>query len=370
MLQPLTPEYHAEVGRFGAARWDEVLAQFRDANLYQTSAYGAARWGESRLRHVVIYTRGRPVGAAQVQVVKPPLIGALSGVAYIAWGPMWRPRGEEDCVEHLRQTVRALVNEFATKWGLYLTISPLAYDDQGSLADILCGEGLKWHHEKKRTVIVDLGPDLNDIRKNLVPRWRTELNRSERNELSIIEGTSVDLFHSFRPLYVEMKERKKFVDFVDLDEFARLQELLPDPYKMRLMLCHKDGRAVAGAITSLIGDVGLAILWATSPEGRAQRAAYFLQWRTVEWLKASGCSTYDLRGVSREINPGGYRFKLGLAGKNAQELGYVGSFAVSRRALGAIIASTGIAMRDGYRAMRSRLSSFRRRAGARPGQSA
>ena len=89
-------DYSIETGNISEAEWNGLLAQFDDATIYQTHAYGAVRWGSDKLSHAVVRRNGEIVGAAQAVIYKVPLIPA--GIAYIPWGPLWRKRGER-CID-------------------------------------------------------------------------------------------------------------------------------------------------------------------------------------------------------------------------------------------------------------------------------
>jgi lipid II:glycine glycyltransferase (peptidoglycan interpeptide bridge formation enzyme) len=53
---------------------------------------------------------------------------------------------------------------------------------------------------------------------------------------------------------------------------------------------------------------------------------YLIQWRMIQWSKENGCSLYDFRGVSGDLdesNPlyGLYRFKKGFNGEFTEFVG-------------------------------------------------
>ena len=56
--------------------WNAVLAGFDDAILYQTWRYGAERWGEGNLSHVVLERDGVPVATAQLALDRLPVLGS------------------------------------------------------------------------------------------------------------------------------------------------------------------------------------------------------------------------------------------------------------------------------------------------------
>ena len=222
------------------------------------------------------------------------------------------------------------------------------------LRKILVDEGFHFTGSDYNTVLIDISGPEETIRTNLVARWRTDLNRSQRNELALSAGEQMELYDRFEPIYDEMFDRKKLVEFGDLAVYRRVQQSLPEASKMSIMLCAEQGETDgAGAITSAIGDTALAILWATNNLGRDSRGAYFLQWEIIRWAKQQGCHWYDLGGVTRETNPGGYRFKCGLAGKNGRETRFLGQFQASPTRLHAYLLNVLLQGRNKVRAMRT-----------------
>jgi len=148
--------------------------------------------------------------------------------------------------------------------------------------------------------------------------------------LIMSSGEDIELYDRFAPIYEEMIDRKNLVDFGDLEVYRQVQADLPDNMKMNIMMCAPPGEPDgAGAITSAMGDTGLAILWATNRTGRESKGAYLLQWEVIRWLKQQGCRWYDLGGVNKDDNPGGYRFKCGLGGKQGSEVQFLGQFQAS-----------------------------------------
>jgi lipid II:glycine glycyltransferase (peptidoglycan interpeptide bridge formation enzyme) len=43
-------------------------------------------------------------------------------------------------------------------------------------------------------------------------------------------------------------------------------------------------------------------------------------------MKQNGICSYDLGGINPALNPGGYKFKLGLAGKLGKDTSFVGQY--------------------------------------------
>ena len=319
--------YNYEIDEVDENYWYQVLKKLDDVNIYQTWSYDAIRCGRKNISHLVLKKNGDIVAAAQARIVKIPYVKV--GIAYIRWGPLWKLHGNKNSIEVFSQSIRALRNEYACRRGLVLRIYPILFDNNSDLfLSCLETEGFSKNKtiRKERTLIIDLDQPLDALRKGLKQKWRNCLNRAEKNELEIIEGHDDKLFEKFITIYREMIERKMFIEPNDINEFRLIQRDLPEAFKMKIYLCRFKGDICVGAIFSAIGDTGVYLLGATNNTGMKSNGSYLLQWKFIEWLKENGFSWYDLNGINPETNPGSYRFKNGLCGKNGRDVYFLGQF--------------------------------------------
>lgn len=304
--------------------WYNRLEQFGDASFYQTWAYGAVSWGDSQLSHLVLEPADGPAGLAQVRVVTLPVLRA--GVAYVRWGPCAQRRGAPWDPDAWRQSLGALVAEYADRRGLLLRVIPNVYEEDdhaGAALEILREHGLERDAAipAYRTIRVDLAPDPEAIRKRFDGKWRNQLNAAERRDLTVTEGTGDDLFGQFVDLYDEMMSRKQFETSVDVRAFRRIQQRLPDASKMLVLIAASNGVAQAGLVATAVSETGIYLLGATTSEGMKNKGSYLLQWQMMCRLRTVGCRWYDLGGINPETNPGVYHFKNGMGGIECRQLG-------------------------------------------------
>jgi hypothetical protein len=326
-IRQLSPGYTAECDAADEQTWYETLQEFKDANIYQTWAYVAVRSGQRNMSHLVLLNNGQIVSMALARITKLPFLKA--GVAYVMWGPVWRRRGTEDNVETLRQAIRALRNEYVCRRGLILRLFPLLFDADAS-ADFLTmleGEGFSLSGgSRSRTILMDLRPCLEDLRSGMRPHWARELKVAEKRYLEIIQGSDDELFKNFIAIYKEMVSRKKFLEPHDIHQFREVHAQLPEEFKMKILLCKAGEECYSGLVCSMIGDTAVYLFGATSNSGLKSKGSYLLQWKLIEQLKRSGVSVYNLNGVNPSANPGTYKFKDDLAGKNGKDLYFLGRF--------------------------------------------
>jgi lipid II:glycine glycyltransferase (peptidoglycan interpeptide bridge formation enzyme) len=313
-------DYQVLVDQTGKAEWSALLQQFADASIYQTWSYGAVRWGEKNLSHVVLRRGAEVVAMAQAAVRK--VIGFPVGIAYVPWGPIWRLKSTAATTGVFLEVIKALRVEYADNRGLLLRVSPNEIaDGYDKVATELTETGFKLTSLPYRTLLLNITAPLETLRKGLDQKWRNQLNRAERNGLEVIQGVGDDIYSEFAGLYRMLRARKKFETFVDIEEFRRIQQGLEADLKMRVMICYADGAPAAALVGSAIGEKGIYLFGATNDTGMKSKGSYLLQWRMLEWLKEAGCRWYDLGGIDPEGNHGVYHFKSGLSGRDVRHVG-------------------------------------------------
>lgn len=313
--------YSARLGSADRAEWEKLLRQFDDATIYQTWSYGAVRWGEPNLSHLILEKEGIIVGLAQATIRRLPWLKA--GFAYIPWGPVWRKTGEEQEDEHLRNLLRALKQEYSGRRGLLLRLAPNeAEAHNSSIRPLLEGEGFVLFARPYRTLLIDLSTSLDELHKKVSRRWRRALKAAQTKGLEIIEGTSDDMFNVLVALHRKMVARKKFRPGIDIGEFQAIQKDLPDQDKMKIMICLQQGEPISALCASLLGRKAVALVGGTTSQGLNSGSFHLLNWRMIERMQQAGARYYDFGGYDPEENPGTASFKDGLPGEDVMHVGH------------------------------------------------
>ena len=300
-----------------------MLDLFNDANLYQTWSYGAVRWGGKNLSHIVLKRNDEVVGITQLRIVRPTSL--KFGMAYLRWGPICHRRGTELDSGVFARMADALHQEYVVKRRLLLHILPNAFVGSAR-AEVFQSAFANFALEPSttaktyRTFVLDIAPSIEELRKNLDKKWRNQLSRSEKNGLNVVAGSGTDAYRRFSTMYRQMRDRKTFETTVDVEEFSRIQQDLPEDQRMRILICERNGKPVAGVVASAMGDSAIYLLGATSDDGLDAKGSYLLQWTWIQWLKENGVRWYDLGGIDPEGNSGVYHFKKGFSGVDVCQL--------------------------------------------------
>jgi lipid II:glycine glycyltransferase (peptidoglycan interpeptide bridge formation enzyme) len=315
--------WKVEVDGATPAEWAEMLGLFNDANIYQTWSYGRVRWGDENLSHFVLKHDGEPLAIAQLRIVRPTRL--KFGIAYLRWGPLCERRDRSLNAEVACAMAQALEEEYVHKRKLFLRILPNAFEGSPR-AEAFLSAFSKFTPEPLvaentyRTFLVDLAPDLSEVRRRFDVKWRNQLTRSEKNSLRVMAGQETGQYRKFCEIYYEMLKRKGFQTTVDVEEFGRIQEDLPAEQRMHVLIAESEGVPVAGLVASAMGDSAIYLLGATSDAGLQSKGAYLLHWNFIERLKTKGTKWYDLGGIDPEKNPGVYHFKRGFSGSDVSQI--------------------------------------------------
>ena len=342
MCESCDRNYQVEVDRSSPDEWAQMIDLFCDANVYQTWAYGRVRWGTKNLSHLVLRRSGEVLGIAQVRIVQPTRLNF--GMAYLRWGPLYERCGKPIDPAVTECMARALEAEYAVKRKLFLRVVPNAFVGSSRAAVMQSAFGrftgeAGAEHNTYRTLLLDLAPGLDELRRSLDKKWRNQLSRAENSGLEVISGSGNDEYRVFCGIYQEMRRRKAFETTVDVEEFGRIQEDLAERHRMRILICQDRGMPVAGLVASAMGDSAVYLLGATADKGLNSKGAYLLQWTLIQWLKGQGIRWYDLGGIDPERNPGVYHFKRGLSG---MDVSHMTPLVASKSVVSSIIGRAGV----------------------------
>lgn len=296
------------------SQWRTLAAEFEDytyRHLWEFGSACAARQGFEN-EFIALTRSGRVIGLAHVRVKRAPLLPV--GVAYISGGPMIRGRG--DPLGGLEAILRALKEVYVTRQKLVLRIQPPFADSDWNerQRSVYLEHGFYDLNRGYQTILVDLEPSEEEIRRRLDQRWRNRLNRSLRSEIRVVCGRDNAAFREFCRLYEILLERKKFEVDLPADFYYRVHQTLDESERFEVLTAVMNDEPIAGYVYSVLGDRCVLLLGATTQAGLKHSASNLLQWHLIRLLKDRGIRWYDLGGIDPQGNPGVYEFKKGLSG--------------------------------------------------------
>ncbi|MTI85556.1 MAG: aminoacyltransferase [Firmicutes bacterium] len=274
----------------------------------------------------VIKDAGEIKGAGSILLRKLPVVGKT--FMYCPRGPVL-DYSDRDILKFFNTEMQQVAKKYK---GLMLKIDPDIEISRQDVIDNLWGTGftqkpqtLNFEGIQPRFVSrLDIAPDLDDIMAGFHSKTRYNIRLAGRKGVNVRVGERNDL-KRFQEIMEETGTRDNFV-VRKLAYFEKMYDALVPPGYMRLFVAEHEGEMLAGTICTRFGDKCWYLYGASSNTKRSLMPNYALQWEMIKWAKESGCTLYDFRGISGDLDPsnplyGLYRFKKGFQGSYTEFIG-------------------------------------------------
>ncbi|MCB1516343.1 MAG: peptidoglycan bridge formation glycyltransferase FemA/FemB family protein [Hyphomicrobiaceae bacterium] len=302
-----------DIEKVDGRTWDKVASEFDQIAQEQLFSFAHSRWPGVDLEPVLFREKGEVVGGTMMMVQPLPL--KLADIAVCKWGPVLKDVKSADKARVYASMVRTLVDEYADRRGMMLSVLPKAVPaPRNFMVEVLekqgfaRGSGLLFPSR----YIVNLRLDDEAQKRSFAQKWRYHLNKSLKADLTFEHGDATRL-REFDALYQAMSDRKRFADHSAYDTITTLFETDIDAVTPELFFVREGGEVIAGAIIFKAGDTAVYLYGATVDRALPLRAGYFLHWHIIRWLRDNTRATwYDLGGT--DGFQGLHQFKKGMVG--------------------------------------------------------
>jgi lipid II:glycine glycyltransferase (peptidoglycan interpeptide bridge formation enzyme) len=178
------------------------------------------------------------------------------------------------------------------------------------------------------TIFIDLKKDLNQLKKEMKPKTRYNINLSLRKGVKVRKAELNELKTWFK-LYEETCRRNG----IYLHDIEYFQAVLAtkingtnSPAEVELLIAEIENDPLAAMFLVYSGQRTTYLYGASSSIKRNFMATYALQWEAIKRAKEKGCTEYDMFGISSKPDPshplyGLYRFKKGFGGNIFHRMG-------------------------------------------------
>lgn len=170
------------------------------------------------------------------------------------------------------------------------------------------------------------GKSPDDVLKGMNQQWRRNIKKATKSEVEVTRGTRDDLA-AFHHLYRHTAERDHFTPR-PASYFETMHDALvaEEPDRFQLWLARHEGDLVAATIAIRVGTHYWYSYGASSTEKRDVRGSNAVQWAMISQALESGCTTYDLRGITDTLDAedshvGLIQFKVGTGGEAVEYAG-------------------------------------------------
>lgn len=309
--------------------FNDFIAQHPKGHILQSYEWGEVKASTGWKPHRLLLEDGGQVRGA-VSVLERRLPGIKRTIFYAPRGPVV-DYTDEQAFRALIDGIKSLGRERrAILWKIDPDIpkETLPASALESLGFQSLSRGLNFEGVQPRFVFrLSITDSLDEIFARFAPKWRYNIRLSGRKGVTIrSECTEGDL----EPFYSLLKETCERDGFLvrGIDYYRVIWRELVERGLARLFVAEYQGRPIAATLAFVFGDKAWYVYGASGNAHRNVMPNHALQWAMICWAKSRGCTLYDFRGVSGDVNPdnplyGLYRFKKGFNGDFVE---FVGEF--------------------------------------------
>jgi len=251
-----------------------------------------------------------------------PLPGVKRCIFYSPRGPVTDIESEELC-QALFAGARRVAQDHRA---IFLKIDPDVSRENEKFVNILqnCrfkrnNTGLDFEGVQPAFVFrLDISLSEVKILENMHSKTRYNIKLAQRKGVMIREANSKEELSSFYTILTETAERDQFL-IRGYEYFEMIWDQMVESGLAKIFLAEYQGQIISASLALILGEKAWYLYGASSNEYRNVMPNYLIQWEMIRWAKTQGCSLYDFRGVSGDLdesNPlyGLYRFKKGFNG--------------------------------------------------------
>ncbi|MBF7081447.1 peptidoglycan bridge formation glycyltransferase FemA/FemB family protein [Desulfallas sp. Bu1-1] len=277
--------------------------------------------------YFVIKNNGAIKAAGSILIRELPVVGR--NFMYCPRGPVFADYNDREVLRFFVENIKQVARQHKA---LMLKIDPYVKATEKHAVDALLGAGfvqkpqtLNFEGIQPRFVAhLDITGDLDEIMMGFHQKTRYNIRLAQRKGVTVRVGERSDL-QRFHEIMEETGLRDNFV-VRSLAYFEKMYDHLVPPGYMRLYVAEHEGDILSGAINMMFGKKCWYVYGASSNTRRNVMPNYLLQWEMIKWAKESGCTLYDFRGISGDLDPsnplyGLYRFKKGFNGVFTELIG-------------------------------------------------
>ncbi|MGF1596686.1 MAG: lipid II:glycine glycyltransferase FemX [Acidimicrobiales bacterium] len=309
-----------------SADWDEAVANFPDASVYQTSSWALARSTRSSTRRIAIRDGGELAAGAQVLIRR---VGPGATAGYVPYGPLVAEHRWHDA-DLVERVVAAIEAEAHDAGCAVLLIQPSRRHH--AAIPILEGRGYRPAPVAVATtaaVEVELGRPDDELFAGLSKKRRSAVRRSIASGVVVERGGAADLV-TFHRLHVASARHHGFLP-MSIDYLHRQWRALHRHGYLQLFLARVDSEVrAAGTLLGYGPGAEFKLTgWDQSDEARRGFANEAVNWAMMSWANGAGHRYFDLGGLPRAqavaavesgdaraaIQGTGSVFKLGWGGR-------------------------------------------------------
>ncbi len=311
-------------------RYNDFVRMHPKGHFLQTWEWGEVKRGMGWLPlPLVLEQDGEIIGSLLILKRRLPLPGIKRCIFYAPRGPVVDIKSLEHCQALLAGAERAARDHGA----IFLKIDPDVPTENSDFKDILhqCefqrnDTGLDFEGVQPAFVFqLDINPSTIKLLENMHSKTRYNIKLASKKGVTIRQAEGKQDLPSFYAILQETAARDHFL-IRGYEYFEMIWDQMVENGLAQIFLAEFEGRVVSATLALILGRKAWYLYGASSNDYRNVMPNYLIQWEMIRWAKEQGCTVYDFRGVSGDLdenNPlyGLYRFKKGFNGDLIEFIG-------------------------------------------------
>ena len=242
----------------------------------------------------------------------------LFSLAYIPWGPELPSLASYSSNEAVLELAEKLKNILPADT-CFIRFDPPWYTEntfpKALPSPFICASSTV---QPPDTVILDLSMSMEQILKEMKPKWRYNARLALKKGVKISRGSVNDIQKFYELLKTTAK--RDGISIHSLEYYKTLFDNYIKSPDLRIYLAEHEGEVISAIITLFRGGEAYYLYGASSDNKRNLMASYALQVKAIEDAINENCLIYDFFGIPPNEDPnhpmaGLYRFKTGFGGK-------------------------------------------------------
>lgn len=306
--------------------FDSYVSSHPNGDVLQTTFWGHLKIGTDwKYLPLAVLEKGQIIASALILIRKLPFIGKT--IFYSPRGPLF---SNIESLHFLLSGVKKLAKKHkAILWKMDPALEA-GHKDWQKIENTLVkvDTGLDFLGVQPKFVMtLDITPSLDTIMENMKSKTRYNIRYAQRKGVTVSLATKRNDIEKFYPLLLETAKRDGFT-VRSKEYFYGIWDCLVSNNIAQLFLAHHEGDLLSATIAFRLGKRAWYVYGASSNHKRNLQPNHAIQWEMIKWAKGFGCTVYDFRGISGDLNPenplyGLYRFKDGFGAKVVE---YVGEY--------------------------------------------
>ncbi len=311
-------------------RYNSFVGAHSKGHFLQTWEWGEVKRGMGwQALPLVLEQDGQIKAALLILKRRLPLPGLNRCIFYAPRGPVADITNQEDCKALFAGAERVAKDHGA----IFLKIDPDVPAANEEFKNILrqCqfhrnDTGLDFEGVQPAYVFqLDIQASAEQILANMHAKTRYNIRLAQKKGVTIREAVGKEDLPAFYAILQETAARDRFL-IRGYEYFEMIWDQMVESGLAQIFLAEYQGRVISATLALIVGKKTWYLYGASSNEYRNVMPNYLIQWEMIRWAQERGCTVYDFRGVSGDMdesNPlyGLYRFKKGFNGELVEFVG-------------------------------------------------